>query len=63
MKKGGHTNSHNDQKPGAEPPKIYNRTSARLNEIIWIRATATDPVGEWRENVSGDDEEREVLFE
>lgn len=57
-----HTNTHNNQKPSQESPKINNAAARAFHEIIRIGSTAADPVREGRDNVGCDDEERVVIL-
>lgn len=58
------TDTHQYQKPSTEPPKIHNGISATLTDkVIWIGASTADPVWQRSEDISGDNEEGEVLVE
>jgi len=52
------TDAHSHQEPRNKFSKIYDRIAATLGrEIIWICASAADPVRDWGEHVGCDDEE------
>ena len=54
------TNSHDNKEAGEEPPQVEHRRAASLDKVVRVGAPATDPVGQRREDVRGDDEERVV---
>lgn len=55
------TNSSEDQETSHKPPKVHRRVARAVHEIIWVRNSSTDPIGERRNDIDGDDQERPVL--
>ena len=56
------TNAHKNQETRAELSEIHNGIAAALDEIIRIGASAADPVRQRGEDISSDDEKREILL-
>jgi hypothetical protein len=52
------TDAHSHQEPRNKLSKINNRIAATLGrKIIWVCASAADPVWDWGEHVGCDDKE------
>lgn len=58
-----HTNTHHNQKPRAESPKIHHRTPSTLHEVIGIRTSPAYPVWQRSNHVGGYDEQGQVAIE
>ena len=58
-----HTNSHHNQEPRAEPPKIHHCTPCALHKIIRIRTSPAYPVRQWCNYVGSYDEQGQVAVE
>ena len=58
-----HTNTHYNQKPCTESPKIHHSTPSTLHKIIGVRASPTYPVRQWCEYVGGYDKQGQVAME
>lgn len=55
------TDSHHDEKPREEASKINHCIASALDEIIRIRASSAYPVGQWRNDIGRDDEQRKEV--
>jgi hypothetical protein len=62
-KEGVLTNPHHNQEPRTKPPEINDRIPRTLHEIIGVRASLANPIGQWGEDVCRHDEEGEVVVE
>jgi hypothetical protein len=57
------TDAHSHQEPRNKLSKINNGIATTLGrEIIWICASAADPVWDWGEHISRYDQERVVFI-
>lgn len=63
MKSAQRTNSHHNQETCTEFPKIHNRVTPALDEIIWVGASSANPVWQRGEHEGRDDEEGVVFVE
>jgi hypothetical protein len=55
------TNSSENQETSHESSKVHRGVARAVHEIIWVRNSSTDPIGERRNDIDGDDQERPVL--
>jgi hypothetical protein len=55
------TNSSEDQETRHKSPKVHRRVARAVHKVIWVRNSSTDPIGEWRNDIDGDDQQRPVL--
>lgn len=56
------TNASQNQKSSHEPPKVHRRVARAVHEIIWVCTSCANPIGERRNDVNGDDQQRPVLM-
>lgn len=54
------TYSHDHQESCAEASKIHHASARALNKVIGVGAPAADPVGQRRDHVGRDDQQRVV---
>lgn len=55
------TNTHQHQESSQEPPEISHRVTRIVNEVVWVRTSGADPIGERRDNVSCNDGQRKEV--
>lgn len=55
------TYAHDHQESSHETPKIHNGRAGIVHEIIWIGAPTANPVRQWRDHVSCNDEKWQVV--
>lgn len=56
------TNSHNDQETSQETTKVNDSTAGAFHKIIGVGCTAAYPIGQRRDNVGRDDQQRKVVM-
>lgn len=54
------TNSHHHKESSQEPPQVEHRGARTLDKVIRVGAATADPVGDGRDHIGRDDEERVV---
>lgn len=57
------TNPHDYQEPRHEPPQLDYPVGPAVHKVILVLGLAADPVRDGRDDVGGDDQEGEVVFE
>ncbi len=62
-KRRAHTNTHHNQEPGTESPKIHHCTPGTLHEVIGIRTSSTYPIRQGSNHVGRYDEQGQVAVE
>lgn len=55
------TNSSEDKETRHETSKVHRRVTRAVHEIIWVRNSSTDPIGERRNDIDGDNQQGPVL--
>jgi hypothetical protein len=55
------TNTSQDEEAGHEAPKVHRRIGRAVHEIIWVRTSRTNPIGERRNHIDSDIQEGPVL--
>lgn len=57
------TNAHDDEEARQEPAKVDDAAAGRLHKVIVVGGAPAEPVGQRRDYVGRDDEQRQVVLE